>query len=329
MIAQARAAVTHFRFTTADLGLLIMPLFHGHGMEQALTVPLLAGSGIVCPPVFEIRTFFENLARFRPTWYSAGFSHHSAILDAAGDYPKIVENNNLRYIRSGSGRLDPRVIVGLETTFGVPVIEGLGMSEVPCVTCNPLPPAKRKPGTVGIALDGNVEIMDDRGQLLGPNSEGQIVVRGSMVFEGYLEDPAATAAALVDGWYHTGDLGCLDDEGYLTIVGRIKELINRGGEKIRPGEVEVALMQHSDVKEAAAFPFPHPTLGEIVGAAIVPVTGTAPDRKDLMRFLADKLAPYKIPRDFTVLESLPKGRTGKIDRTALTRMHTTPVKIPA
>lgn len=321
MMAQTRSSKMRFRFTPEDVGLHMMPMFHGHGMEQALTVPLLAGSGVVCPSAFTVQSFFDHLASFEPTWYSAGFSHHTVILDALERHPKTVGKGNLRFVRSGSGRLDPKTQARLEAALDVPVIEGLGMSEVPNAACNPLPPVVRKPGTVGTAFGVDIGIMDGDNNLLPPNREGEIVARGPTVFEGYFDDPVTTKAVLVDGWFHTGDLGRLDADGYLTVIGRLTDIINRGGEKIHPREIEDALHAHPAIKEAAAFAIPHPTLGQIVGAAIVPVAGKHPAKQDLMGHLFGILAPFKVPRGFLKLDALPKGRTGKIDRDALAAMH--------
>jgi thioesterase domain-containing protein len=209
---------------------------------------------------------------------------------------------------------------GLEDAFGAPVIERYGMSEASDLTYNPLPPAVRKPGTVGIPGINEVKIIDERGATLGPNREGEIVARGPSVFDGYWDDPVANEAAFIDGWFRTGDLGRFDEDGYLTITGRIKDLINRGGEKLSPVEVEAVLCEHPMVAAACVFPMPHSTLGEEVLAAVVPVPGSDIVERELLAHARVGLAAFKVPRRILLCESLPKGRTGKVQRSLVAQM---------
>jgi hypothetical protein len=242
---------------------------------------------------------------------------HRAIFDRGDALRRIAGHSGLRFIRSGSGPLDPKVLLGLEDAFGVPVLDGYSVSEAGVVTYNPLPPAVRKPGTVGIPLSSEVTIVDERGNALGPRRVGEIVVRGPLVSDGYWGDSAPNAAAFVDGAFFTGDLGWFDEDGYLTLTGRIDDTINRGGEKIAPAEVEAALAAHPSVREVCVFPVPHPTLGQEVAVAVVPARRGEFDEGEFVAFANRRLAAFKVPRKIVMLDSLPKTATGKIRRSAV------------
>ena len=313
LLAYAVASGEHYRLTSADRCLHVMPMFHGHGLKSSLLVPLANGSSVVISPEFDVETFFQQTRDFRPTWYSGSASIHQAVLDRIDDYRDIARNARLRFIRSGSSRLDLKLIAGLESAFGAPVIECYGMSETGCLTANSLPPATRKPGTVGRPLHNEVVIVDEQGDILGPNSEGEVAVRGSSVFDGYL-DGDVNQSAFVNGWFRTGDLGRFDDDGYLTLTGRLKEVINRGGEKIATAEIEQVLLRHPQVAEACAFGIPHPSLGEEVAAAVV--THRTVTEQELQAYVRGALSNVKVPRRVFFLASLPKGPTNKIRRAA-------------
>ncbi|HEY7088215.1 MAG TPA: condensation domain-containing protein, partial [Tepidisphaeraceae bacterium] len=207
----------------------------------------------------------------------------------------------------------------LEQTFEAPVIEFYGMTETASspLACNPLPPRVRKPGSVGIPIDLDVAIMDDRGTLLPGGQTGEVVVRGTAVMGGYDGDPAATKAAFADDWFKTGDLGYFDADGYLFLTGRIREMINRGGEKVTPQEVEAVLLQHPAVADAVTFAVPHPTLGEDVASAIVLRSGTTTTPNDIRQFAMGRIADFKVPRQVVIVEEIPKGPTGKVQRIGL------------
>jgi oxalate---CoA ligase len=269
LLAYAQASGDHYGLGPQDRCLHVMPMFHGHGLKSTLLVPLANGSGVICPREFDVRSFFEQMEALRPTWYSAAASIHHAIFERIGEFRDVARNAKLRFIRSGSRRLDPKVMAGLEDAFGAPMLERYGMSEACTLTSNPFPPGLRKPGTVGKVIFNEVAILDEAGNAVGPGCTGEVVARGPGVFDGYLDNPQATAAAFVNGWFRTGDLGRFDEEGYLTLMGRIKDVINRGGEKIGTLEVEAALLRHPAVAEACVFPIPHPSLGEEVAAAVV------------------------------------------------------------
>jgi acyl-CoA synthetase (AMP-forming)/AMP-acid ligase II/thioesterase domain-containing protein len=314
LLAYAQAAGKHYGFGPGDRCLHVMPMFHGHGLKSSLLVPLANGSGVICPPNFDIPSFFQQMRALRPTWYSAASSIHRAILAGIDDYRDIAREAKLRFIRAGSGRLDPKVMAGLEEAFGVPVLERYGMSETGTLTSNPMPPGLRKPGTVGMPMFNQVAIIDESGKVLGPNCDGEVVARGPSVFDGYLDNPEANDAAFVDGWFRTGDLGRFDDGGYLTLIGRIKDIINRGGEKIATIEVEAALTKHPAVEEVCVFAIPHPSLGEEVAAAVVIASGRTVSEQVLRDYASGLLTGFKVPRRIFLLPSLPKNATNKIRR---------------
>ena len=319
LLAYARASREHYRLTSADRGLHVMPMFHGHGLKSSLFVPLACGSGVVCAPGFDIPSFFRQIAEFRPTWYSAAASIHRAILERIDEYRDIVRDARLRFVRSGSARLDPKVLAGLEHAFDAPMVERYGMSETCTLASNALPPAERRPGSVGKPMFNEVMIVDAAGKPVPRGAIGEVVARGPGVFDGYQDDPAATAAAFVGGWFRTGDLGRFDADGFLTLAGRIRDVINRGGEKIGAVEVESALLRHPAVAEACSFAMPHPTLGEEIGAAVVLARNFDARERELQAHARRLLAGFKVPRRITILPNLPKTATGKVDRGAVAR----------
>ncbi|MCZ6756949.1 MAG: AMP-binding protein, partial [Bacteroidetes bacterium] len=218
-----------------DVCMNVMPLFHIHGLMASVLASFQAGAGVVCTPGFSARSFLEQLSITGATWYSAVPTMHQAIVGRAQANPSSTHKINLRFIRSSSASLAPSVMHDLEDVFGVPVIESYGMTEASHqMTSNPLPPLERKPGSVGLAAGPDVSIMIDGGVVVGPNQVGEIVIRGKNVTAGYSKNPEANALAFTNGWFHTGDQGYLDNDGYLKITGRLKEIINRGGEKISP-----------------------------------------------------------------------------------------------
>jgi acyl-CoA synthetase (AMP-forming)/AMP-acid ligase II len=308
---------TWFGHTSADVSLHLVPHHLAHGIKSALMVPLLAGTSIVCPPEFRVDAFYRLIEEYRPTWFTAGFSVHREILRGVDRYRDIVDRTNLRFLRSGSGKLEPDEIMRLEDAFRAPMVIPLSSTETCLIAASPLPPRQRKPGSVGLPVVNEVAIRGEDGSLLGPDEEGEIVVRGPLVFDGYLDDPALTERAFVDGWYRTGDVGKRDGEGYLYLTGRIKDVINRGGEKIAPAEIDAVLQSHPAVAEAAAFGMPHPTLGELVVAAVVPRPGARLDEKALRQHVRARLAPTKVPSRIFVVDSLPRTEGGKLRRSEL------------
>jgi acyl-CoA synthetase (AMP-forming)/AMP-acid ligase II len=308
----------NLHLTAADCGLHIMPLFHIHGLIAGLLAPLAAGGKIFCTPGFNALKFFAWMEEAKPTWYTAVPTMHQTILARAAKNADIIAANPLRFLRSSSSSIPPQVIAELEKTFNAPLVESYGMTEAAHqMTSNPLPPAKRIPGTVGIAAGPEVTIMDEGGKLLPPGSTGEIVIRGPNVTAGYENNPKANAEGFTNGWFRTGDQGMMDEEGYLSITGRLKEIINRGGEKISPREVDEVLMDHPAVQQVVTFAIPHDKLGEEVGAAVVLREGQSVTEKALREFVATKMADFKVPRKILFLEEIPKGATGKLQRIGL------------
>jgi acyl-CoA synthetase (AMP-forming)/AMP-acid ligase II len=283
-----------------------------------ILAPLAAGGSVFCPPPFNALRFFAWMEEAVPTWYTAVPTMHQAILARGGRHQALTQAHPLRFIRSSSASLPPQTLAELEAVFGAPVLEAYGMTEAAHqMTSNPLPPRQRKPGTVGIAAGPEVAIMDGEGTLLPPGQTGEIVIRGENVTPGYENNPAATAEAFKGGWFRTGDQGIVDDDGYVRISGRLKEIINRGGEKISPREVDDVLMAHPAVQQAVTFALPHRTLGEDVAAAVVLRVGMHATEQDLRDFVAARLIAFKVPRKVLFLDELPKGATGKPQRIGL------------
>ncbi len=306
------------RLGPQDRSLNVMPLFHVHGFVGALLASLSVGASVACMPGMQVGSFVAWLAEFEPTWYTAVPTIHEAVLVELARSTASAVKHRLRLVRSSSAALSARTAAGLEAALGVPVIEAYGMTEAAHqIASNPLPPLPRKPGTVGIATGTEIAIMGEHNRLLAVGQTGEIVVRGENVTAGYEANPDANRAAFTGGWFRTGDQGWLDPEGYLTISGRIKEIINRGGEKVSPRDVEDALLGHAGVRECAAFAVRHPNLGEDVAAAVVLNSGASADAEELRRFLVGRLPEFEIPSRVVIVDEIPKGATGKIQRIGL------------
>src|SRR5262245_25369745 len=269
----------------------MMPLFHGHGLNNNLLASLAAGASLVCTPGCDVNSFFAWLRAFQPTWYSAVPTMHQAILGQAWRSHRWAADSRLRFIRSASAPLAPRILAELEQAFETCVIESYGMTETASsfIACNPLPPRRRKPGSVGLPVGLDVAIMGEGGTFLSARQQGEIVVRGPSIMAGYDEDPVATAAGFAGDWFKTGDLGLFDEEGYLFLVGRVREMINRGGEKIAPREIDEVLLQHPAVAEAATFAVPHTKLGEDVASAVVLRPEAVAEAKDIRQFAIGRI----------------------------------------
>lgn len=312
--ASACSILDAVKLVETDRCLSVMPLFHIHGLS-AILASIAARACVVCMGDFSAGEFFQNLQSFRPTWYTAAPAIHKIILEYASDHPGIAERTGLKFIRSASSAMPHELRMDLEHAFRVPVIEAYGMTEAaPQIASNRLPPATSKPGSVGRAAGPEVAIMNEAGCLVLPGHTGEIVVRGPNVIRGYGNRPEADATAFVKGWLRTGDIGYLDLEGDLFITGRLKEIINRGGEKISPNEVEEVLLQHASIAQAAVFAIPHPTLGEDIGAAVVLRANTTVTEAELRSFILSRLASFKTPRQIALVDRIPLGATGKLER---------------
>jgi amino acid adenylation domain-containing protein len=317
LCVSARHICSSLALAASDRCLNIMPLFHIHGLIAATLASLSAGGSVICTPGLEAERFLHWLAEFQPTWYTAVPTLHQTILAVAQAVQPVV-SSHLRFIRSSSAALPPRVMATLEQVFQVPVIEAYGMTEASHqMTSNPLPPQPRKPRSVGIAAGPAVAIMDAAGNFLAATQIGEVVIQGLNVTSGYLNNSQANQSAFSQGWFRTGDQGYLDDDGYLFLTGRLKELINRGGEKIAPREVDEVLLDHPAIAHAVTFALPHPTLGEDVAAAVVCQPGQSVSEAELRAFVAQHLADFKVPCQVVMLPELPKGPTGKLQRIGL------------
>ena len=304
--------------TEGDKCLNIMPLFHIHGLIGALLSSISAGASVVCTPGFYAPKFFNWLEEFSPTWYSAVPTMHQAILSRTEGNREIIANSSIRLIRSSSASLPPQVMAELEQVFNAPVIEAYGMTEASHqMASNPLPPQVRKPGSVGIAAGPEIAIMDEVGNLLPPENTGEVVIRGANVTQGYENNPQANETAFTNDWFRTGDLGYLDKDNYLFLKGRIKEIINRGGEKISPREIDEVLLNHPAVAQALAFAIPHSQLGEDIAAAVVLRDNLSVTARELQEFVAARVADFKVPARVIFLDEIPKGPTGKLQRIGL------------
>jgi acyl-CoA synthetase (AMP-forming)/AMP-acid ligase II len=301
-----------------DTCLNIMPLFHIHGLIAAVLASVAAGGAVACAPGLDVFAFFDWFEAIRPSWYTAVPTMHQALLELAPRNRDIIGQGRLRFIRSSSASLPAPVMAALEDAFGVPVIEAYGMTEAAHqMASNPLPPGKRVPGSVGIAAGPDIAIMDAAGMLLPTGAAGEVVIRGPNVTAGYDSNPDANRRAFVDGWFRTGDEGVLDQDGYLRLTGRLKEQINRAGEKISPLEVDAVLLAHPAVRQAVTFAVPDQSYGEAVGAAVVLRPGASLDAAALRQFAAARLADFKVPSRILFVADIPKGATGKLRRIGL------------
>jgi oxalate---CoA ligase len=305
---------SHYTLTSADRSLVVMPLFHGHGLIGAALATLASGGAVIVPPRFSASQFWGLFRKHGATWYTAVPTIHEILLQRADR--DGAPDRGARFIRSCSAALAPAVLANLEKRFGAPVLEAYGLTEAAHqVASNPLPPRPHKPGTVGFGTGVELAIIDETGRHLPANRPGEVIVRGADVMRGYRNNPQATAAAFIDGWLRTEDSGLLDDDGYLALTGRIKELINRGGEKIAPSEIDDVLLAHPAVAEAAAFGVPDVKYGEEVWAAVV-LKGDA-DAEQLQAFCRDHLADFKVPKVIRIVSAIPQNETGKIERRGL------------
>jgi len=302
------------------VSLCAMPLFHVHGLVASVLSTFLSGGAVVAPSRFNPLSFWRTARDFRATWYSAVPTLHQLLL-ARAEHPRPAGAEQLRFIRSCSASLPPQVMHDLEAAFGAPVLEAYGMTEAAHqMASNPLPPRAHKAGSVGPGTDVRISIMDKEGRHLPRGQEGEVVIQGPNVIRGYENNPEANASSFVDGWFRTGDQGRLDADGYLHLVARIKELINRGGEKISPREIDEVLLAHPAVAEAVCFGVPHATWGEEVAAAVV-LRGAASEA-DLLAYCRERLADYKRPKHIHITDAIPRTATGKIQRGAVAKAYT-------
>jgi len=323
MLAAAERMKAWFDLTPKDRCLVVSPIYYCHGLTVTIFTPLLTGGTALFPTnAFKV-DYMEWFHALEPTWYSAGPTLHRMIFDQVKSTTNAKAAHSLRFASSGGALLSQELRVGLQDSLGIPVLDHYGASEAAQISANQPGPGRSKSGTVGLPWPGTVIVADDKGHRLPAGEQGEIRVRGPTVMSGYLDAPELNRASFVDGWLRTGDLGSFDEEGFLTLRGRLKDMINRGGEKISPLEIDEALMRHPAVSEAAAFALPHSRLGEDIAAAVALHPARTASQQELRTFLSDKLAPFKIPRRIFIVDQLPKGMSGKISRRRLSEIYAT------
>ena len=313
LLTSARNVANTYQLTPEDVSLCVMPLFHVHGLVASTLATFHSGGTVVVPPKFNPLSFWSIVRDYEATWYSAVPTIHQVLLarSKAGKRPDGAEH--LRFVRSCSAALAPQTMADLEERFGVPLLEAYGMTEAAHqMASNPLPPGVRKPGSVGRGTAVEIGILNEAGELLPAGTTGEVSIKGPNVFSGYEGNAEANASSFSQGWFRTGDQGYLDAEGYLTLVGRLKELINRGGEKISPREIDEALLTHSAVAEAVCFGTPDRIYGEEVAAAVV--LKESASEKDLIAHCRSSLSDFKVPKKIYIVETIPRTATGKIQR---------------
>lgn len=307
------------RLTPGDRCLSFMPFFHIHGLVAGLLASMSAGACVCSPRGFQATGFFSGLRSSRATWYTAVPAMHQAILARAPRNPDVLAGHKLRFIRSSSSPLYAAVWNQLESVFGVPVLNAYGMTEAAHqIASVRLSGPCRSPGvrnSVGFSSGPGMAIIGTDGALLPPGLTGEVVLRGGQIIRGYLSPASANESAFSNGWFRTGDEGVLSAEGELALTGRLKEMINSGGEKVAPAEIDEALMDHPAVCQALAFAVPCPTRGERVYAAVV-LSAEAGER-ELQSFLRERLARFKVPERIMIVGDLPKGPTGKLQRAGM------------
>ena len=305
--------VDTYKLQPNDVSLCAMPLFHVHGLVASTLSTLASGGTVLVPHGFNPFNFLR-IGQSQPfTWYSSVPSIHKAILSRAKGNPTPYKLPSLRFIRSCSSALAPEIMTELEELFDVPVLEAYGMTEASHqMSSNPMPPATRLPGSVGQATGIQISIMDEKGNMEPPKSRGEVVIKGPNIFHGYEHNSEANASSFTNGWFRTGDEGMLNDNGYLTLLGRLKEIINRSGEKISPQEIDEILLSHPAVAEAVTFGIPHSIHGEEPSAAVV--LSDSVTEAELTRFCREYLADFKCPRVIHIVDQIPRTATGKIQR---------------
>jgi oxalate---CoA ligase len=315
LCGSALAVASVLKLTPEDRCLSIMPLFHIHGLVAGLLASIASGATVCCAPGFDALRFFSWLDQSGATWYTAVPAMHQAIVSRAKHNAGTIGRHRLRLIRSSSSPLHPALAGQLTATFNVPVLNAYGMTEAAHqIASVPLTGGPARSGTVGFSTGPEVAILGPDGPTTAREQRGEILLRGEQIMSGYAKPAGANDAAFIDGWFRTGDEGFLDAEGAISLTGRLKEMINSGGEKISPYEVEDVLMQHPAVAEAVAFAAPHARLGEQVAAAIVLHQGAEATERQVLSAASGRLARCKVPRRLLIVSEIPRGATGKVQR---------------
>ena len=316
LIAGGQYPATAHELTPQDRALCVLPLYHINGLCVTVMGPLVSGGSVVLPPKFSVKRFWSTIRAHECTWFSVVPTQISYLLHDETPFEAIP---SLRFGRSASAPLSPDVQSAFESRFGVPIVETMGLTETAAqILSNPLPPGTRKIGSPGVAIGNEVKVADKSQREMPRGEEGEVLVRGANVMRCYRKNPDATAEALTaDGWLRTGDLGRMDAEGYVTITGRLKELIIKGGENIAPREVDEALYTHADVIEAAAFACPCDRYGQRIEAGVMLAAGSSATGASLIALCIERIGKFKAPDRIHILPELPKGPSGKIQRIKL------------
>ncbi len=315
----ANTALAH-ALDEKDRAMCVLPLYHINGLCVTIMGPLASGGSLVLPPRFSVSSFWSTIAEWKCTWFSVVPTQISYLLHDQENQPEQSGSaTTIRFGRSASAPLSPNVQNAFETRFGIPIVETMGLTETAAqILSNPLPPGIRKIGSPGIAYGNEIRIGDEQQRELPAHTEGEVLVRGPNVMRCYLRNEDATRAAITsDGWLRTGDLGKMDEDGYVYITGRLKELIIKGGENIAPREIDEALYSHPDVVEAAAFARKCERYGETVEAAVMLCEGSKATEAQLLELCSNQVGAFKSPERIHVLPELPKGPSGKIQRIKL------------
>jgi len=327
ILAAAHHVAWSLQLATDDRCLNVMPLFHVHGLVAAVLASLCAGSSVICGPGFSPRPFLAELSDSHPTWYTAVPTIHQSLLSHLVSVGDTTTRHSLRFVRSATSAMPPQVLSELEEVFRVPVVETYGMTEAASqITSNLLPTGTRKPGSAGLPVGLRLRIVGQSGERLPDGQTGEIVIRGPSVITGYEQTADVNANAFHEGWLRTGDLGYLDSDGFLYIAGRLKEMVNRGGEKIAPREIDEAMLEYPGVAQVAAFGVAHPTLGEDLAVAVVPKKHGSLTAKALRAHALARLAGFKVPSQIHIVDEIPKGPSGKVNRSALTQKFQVPAR---
>ncbi|BBY05800.1 FadD7 family fatty acid--CoA ligase [Mycobacterium noviomagense] len=316
--SSVRGVVGTYGLGPQDATVAVMPLFHGHGLIAALLSTLASGGTVLIPAAgrFSAHTFWDDVHAAGATWFTAVPTIHQILLERTGtDSPR--DGVHLRFVRSCSAALSAEIAQALRTEFAAPVFSAYGMTEATHQVSSTREDQPVTTGLVGQSSGAEIRIVGDDGRTCPPEGVGEVWLRGPTVVRGYLANPEATAATFTDGWLHTGDLGSLSEAGELTLRGRIKELINRAGEKISPERVEAVLSSHPDVVESAVFGVADPLYGETVAAVVVPRSSSSVNVEELTESCRERLAPFEIPARFHVAEELPHTAKGSVDRRAV------------
>ncbi|MFI7000187.1 class I adenylate-forming enzyme family protein [Nocardia sp. NPDC050175] len=317
--AMCAMVIEAFALTAADRSLLILPLFHVNGIVAGTLSPLLAGGQATVAGRFSVRTFFDRVEQSRATYFSAVPTIYTMLSDLPDEVRS--DTSSVRFAVCGAAPASVELLTKFENRYGIPIIEGYGLSEGSCAsTINPLY-GPRKAGTVGIPLPGQrIRIAERDGTPVPDGAAGEVLVSGPNVMRGYLNRPDETARTIVDGWLHTGDVGRVDEDGYLVLVDRAKDMIIRGGENIYPKEIETVVYQLPEIAEAAVVGRAHAVYGEEPVLYVSLNTGAALDTEKIQAHVREALSKYKLPVAITILDDLPKNPVGKIDKPTLRRV---------